>query len=221
VSCTITVTSTATPRITWHCPTCRRPQPFACSERFRANANGKVVDIWLIYRCERCDATKNITVVERTPVRRVDRRLLEASMDNDAPTARRVSRDVGLLRRAGATIATGDAWRVDGGPLDAPGPFTLAFPEALLVRLDAVVAAAVAVPRKQVAAHLVDAPGRLDSLRLWSTVELALERRQSFVGRDAIGVPVDAREHHQLLGTGPSGQLVETGADLGRAADDR
>lgn len=174
---TVTVTSTATPPITWHCSTCRRTSTFACSERFRANANGKLVDVWLIYRCTRCDATKNITVVERRPVAKVDRGLLDAAMANDAPTARRLARDVGLLRRAGATVAGPDAWTLDGPPVEATAPVSslvLAFPEPLLVRLDRVLAAALGVRRKAVADVVEPVGGRLDTLRCWSTVELRL-----------------------------------------------
>jgi len=166
-----TVVSSATPTITWRCPTCHRPEPFASSDRFRANANGKLVDVWLIYRCVRCDATKNITVVERTPVRRVDPALLSAAEANDARVARRLARDVDLLRRNGAAVATGDQWSLC---VDAreDGPLRLDFPEPLLVRLDAVVAAATGRSRREVRSSLVLPPGspRPDALRLWSAV---------------------------------------------------
>ena len=168
---TVTVTSTATPPITWHCPTCRRAGSFACSERFRANATGKLVDVWLIYRCVRCDATKNITVVERRPVAKVDRALLDAAIANDAAIARRLARDVGLLKRAGATIAGADAWSVDA-TAPAASVVTVVFPEPLLVRLDAVAAAALGVPRRAVAEAIEPVAGRLDTLRCWATVEL-------------------------------------------------
>ena len=159
------VTSTATPPIAWHCPTCRRTERFACSERFRANANGKLVDIWLIYRCVRCDQTKNITVVERRPVAKVARPLLDAAMDNDAPTARRLARDVGLLKRSGARVAGPDEWQLHhDGEGDA-----LRFEEPLLVRLDAVAGAALGLPRRQVA-DVVRADQRIDALRLWEGV---------------------------------------------------
>ena len=157
------VTSTATPPITWHCPTCRRTERFACSERFRANANGKLVDIWLIYRCVRCDQTKNITVVERRPVARVPRPLLDAAIDNDPATARRLSRDVGLLKRAGARVAGGDQWLLtppDGALAPAGGVKALRFEEPLLVRLDAIL---------RVLCMEARAPSsmRTDRLRLW------------------------------------------------------
>ena len=171
---TFVVASTATPPITWHCPSCRRKERFASSDRFRANTNAKLVDIWLIYRCLRCEATKNITVVERTPVHRVARPLLDAAIDNDAATARRLARDIGLLRRAGAAVAGPDAWTVSPDRADGDGAtVALRFPEPLVVRLDAVVASALDLPRTRVA-ETVEAPAhtRLDTLRLWSTTEL-------------------------------------------------
>jgi hypothetical protein len=168
------VTSTATPPIAWHCPTCRRTERFACSQRFRANANGKLVDIWLIYRCIRCDQTKNITVVERRPVAKVPRALLDAAIDNDAATARGLARDVGLLKRAGARVAAPDDWRLDPArhATDGSDTILLRFAEPLLVRLDAVVAAALGVSRRRVAELVeVEQPtptARLDALRLWA-----------------------------------------------------
>lgn len=177
----VTVTSVRTPTITWRCPTCHRPEVFTCSERFRTNTNGKLADIWLIYRCRRCDATKNITVVERTPVRRLPRALLEATEDNDAVVARRLARNVELLRRAGASVEEGDAWTI--APVDeapAGGDWRhvrIVFPEPLLLRLDAVVATATHRPRRLVrsAMRLSERSVRVDALRLWSTTEVKLD----------------------------------------------
>lgn len=181
---TVTVTSTAAPTIRWRCPTCHRPEDFVTSERFRANANGKLVDIWLVYRCRRCDATKNLTVVERTPVRKVPPALLGAAEHNDAGTARRLARDLDLLRRNGAAVGAGDAWVVDPAAGAGPGPdgrLRLVFPEPLLVRLDAVVATATGVGRSSLRRRLLVPPGtpRPDALRLWSDVEVEVTSRRA------------------------------------------
>ena len=178
----VTVTSTAAPTIRWRCPTCHRPETFASSDRFRANANGKLVDIWLVYRCRRCDATKNLTVIERTPVRRVPPALLRAAEDNDAATARRVARDLEVLQRNRVAVDEGDAWvvhpaagtRPDGTRPD--GRLRLVFPEPLLVRLDAVVAGSAGVGRTVVRRQLALPPGspRPDALRLWRDVDVRL-----------------------------------------------
>lgn len=173
-----TVTSVAPPTVRTHCPTCRTTRPFACRDRFRANGNGKLVDIWLLYGCTRCDATRNVTVVERTPVRKVRRDLLEAAYDNDITLARRLARDVSLLRRAGVSVDAGDEWQLVPAPVRVPARaatrLALELPQPLLVRLDAVVARALGIPRSRVAAavELIDGSGRLDALRLWGPVEL-------------------------------------------------
>ncbi|HUP85990.1 MAG TPA: DUF1062 domain-containing protein [Acidimicrobiales bacterium] len=170
-----TVTSVALPTIRTHCRSCRDTRRFACRERFRANGNGKLVDIWLLYACTHCDATRNVTVVERTAVRKVARPLLDAAYDNDVAVARRMARDVSMLRRAGVGVDTGDEWQVTPSTGCACDRLVLELPEPLLVRLDAVVASALEVPRsvaRDSVGVIGGGSGRLDALRLWGTVEL-------------------------------------------------
>ena len=180
-----TVVSVARPTIRAQCRSCRGLQRFACAEKLRANSNGKLVDVWLLYRCARCDATRNVTVVERTSVARIDRALLDAAHANDPATARRLARDVSLLRRAGVVVDTGDEWTIEAADAGCPtciGPddrLRLELEEPLLLRLDGVVARATGRSRRAVRAAMgvVDASARLDTLRLWGTVEVA-ELRQ-------------------------------------------
>jgi hypothetical protein len=157
----VRVTSRRAPSIAWPCPRCGDRRPFDCSERFRSNSNGKLVDIWSIYRCRSCEATKNVTIVERTPVRRVPLALLLAAERNDAALARAFARDVGVLKRNGMAVCAGDEWEVDGR---ADHECVLAFDEPLLVRLDAI--AWVVLGTRTIA---VDSQQRVDRLRLWGT----------------------------------------------------
>jgi hypothetical protein len=172
----VTVTSRATPAISWPCRSCGRPQTFDASERLRVNANGKLVDIWLIYRCRRCEATKNITVVERRPVGRVPAELLARAQANDAGLARALARDLDLLRRGGVRVTGGDEWEI-AGPACVGERLRVVFPEPLLVRVDAVLASALGIPRRAVGAsvRVADGSPRLDALRLWSDLEVDLE----------------------------------------------
>jgi hypothetical protein len=140
----IVVVSTRPPAITWRCPRCPS-RVFDCSEKIRANANGKLVDVWLIYRCRACSSTKNITVVSRCPVSKMPRAVLDAAESNDGVIARRWARDVSLLRRSGAVVADGDSWELVG--VTGEDVNSLSFPEPLLVDLVHVVAAATGVSR--------------------------------------------------------------------------
>ena len=135
----VRVVSTRPPSISWPCPRCKS-RVFDCSERFRANCNGKLVDIWLIYRCRRCESTKNVTVVERQRVSKVPRDLLQAAQDNDAVVAR------ALARRVGVPFAEGDLWTIDRV---ARLPVRLHLAEPLVLRLDHVAAAVLEVPRSR------------------------------------------------------------------------
>ena len=80
-----------------------------------------------------------------------------------------------LLRRAGVAIDTGDVWSLSTPAVTPPGDrFVLEMEEPLLVRLDAVVAEACGRSRKAVreAMAVAGGSGRLDTLRLWGTVEV-------------------------------------------------
>jgi acetyl esterase/lipase len=55
-----------TPHVIRTCPRCNTRRAFASSDRFRVNASGRRLDVWLIYRCAYCDVTWNLTVVERS-----------------------------------------------------------------------------------------------------------------------------------------------------------
>lgn len=48
-----------------NCPKCGRKTHFKNTEKFRVNANGNKLDIWLIYQCEECKHTFNPAIYER------------------------------------------------------------------------------------------------------------------------------------------------------------
>ena len=47
------------PRPVLACPTCGGDRPYHPSGKLRLNANGKRLDVWLIYKCDECDRTWN------------------------------------------------------------------------------------------------------------------------------------------------------------------
>jgi hypothetical protein len=143
------------------------------------NANAKLTDIWLIYRCARCEGTKNLTIVERKPITRISRSLLDAATTNDPVAARRFARNLDLLRRAGVPVLHGDRVSLSG---IAPGAsrLQLRFAEPLLVRVDHVLGEALGITGRRLRA--LDASGRLRlhppaplaRLRLTTTTEVTI-----------------------------------------------
>ena len=86
-------------RVFHRCGGCGKKQEFLNSGKFRVNANGKNVDVWLIYRCAKCKHSWNLTVYERTRPGKIPRALFEAFEQNDAETARAFGGDMNFLKR--------------------------------------------------------------------------------------------------------------------------
>jgi hypothetical protein len=186
----IRVLSRRAPTLSWYCSRCHDISIFHSTELFRANANGKLIDVWLTYRCRRCDHTRNFTVIERTAVKRLRPGLLEAAESNDALTAGRLSRDLALIQRNGARVAEGDQYEISPPtqPLlnrTEPLEVVVEFPEPLLVQLDVLLAEAFSVPRTRLR-QLLDSgtitlqeAGNTNKLRMWDGLRIRIGARRS------------------------------------------
>jgi hypothetical protein len=106
-----------TPHIVRACPRCGGARSFASSDRFRVNASGRKLDVWLIYRCVVCDFTWNLTVVERATPETIGAAQLAAYHRDDADLAWSCAFDAALLRRAGARLDPATPVRVERGAL--------------------------------------------------------------------------------------------------------
>ena len=81
------------------CGGCGKKQEFLNSGKFRVNANGNSVDVWLIYRCKKCKHSWNLTIYERTKPGKIPADLFEAFQMNDAETAAAYGRNIDFLRK--------------------------------------------------------------------------------------------------------------------------
>jgi hypothetical protein len=100
VSVCWSVRAAAPPAALRQCPRCDQRARFVSSGLFRVNASGRRIDVWLIYRCQRCDFTWNRTVEERRSVSELGTRLALYER-NDPGLAREVACDVAGLAREG------------------------------------------------------------------------------------------------------------------------
>ena len=98
-------------RVYHRCGGCGKKQEFENSGRFRVNANGKHVDVWLIYRCKNCKHSWNLTICERTRPARIPTELFEAFQENDAEAALAYGRDIDFLKRNHAEFRLNRAGR--------------------------------------------------------------------------------------------------------------
>ena len=91
------------PKLAKHCGKCGHTH-FISSGRFRVNANGSRIDIWLIWKCERCKATWNMDIISRVRADHINRKLYERFLANDEALALNYALDNQILNRSGAVV---------------------------------------------------------------------------------------------------------------------
>ena len=85
-----------------YCKHCGARTAFVSSGLFRVNAQQKILDVWLIFKCPNCDTTWNCTILSRVNPRALPPDLLEGFHANDAELAMRYASDAALLKRNGS-----------------------------------------------------------------------------------------------------------------------
>ena len=75
---------------------------FINSQKFRVNANGNCVDVWLIYRCKKCKHSWNLTIYERKTPSKIPQYESELFMENDIELAAKYGNDKYFLIRNNA-----------------------------------------------------------------------------------------------------------------------
>lgn len=91
-------------KVIHRCGGCGKKQEFINSGKFRVNANGNRVDVWLIYRCNKCKHSWNLTIFERTKPSRIDPEMYDLFMENDYELALQYGSDIDFLKRNNAEI---------------------------------------------------------------------------------------------------------------------
>jgi hypothetical protein len=148
------VRRTRLPLLSMRCVDCRSESATAGAGRFRVNANGKLLDVWLLVRCVACERTSNLTVRERVPVGSLDPAELHGYHVNDPELVASRLLDPQLARRNHFTLDWTDAWQ-----LDAPSEWTggawpvqvrVAFADPVPVRPERLIAQGLGLSRNEV-----------------------------------------------------------------------
>ena len=66
-----------------NCPKCGRKTYFKNTKKFRVNANGNKLDVWLIYQCGECKHTLNLSIYERQKASSIPKEDYQRFLDND------------------------------------------------------------------------------------------------------------------------------------------
>jgi len=100
------------PAIVKACVSCRSTRHHPTG-KFRVNANGKLLDVWMLIHCERCGRTSKIPVHERIHVRALESGRLLMFENNDPAMVRCLAMDGALAGQAAYRLDWSDAWELE------------------------------------------------------------------------------------------------------------
>ena len=140
------------PRVFRRCGRCQEKRPFVSSEKFRVNAQKRRIDVWLIYRCCECNDTWNCEVTERAAPEKIGPEALHRFCKNDTGEARRRAFDFAAITRLGVELEHSIPYTIERPVLsrDHLVRVEIELLDPICVRLDALLAKALAVSRGRV-----------------------------------------------------------------------
>jgi hypothetical protein len=148
------VRRTRPPKLSLRCVDCRSESASAGEGRFRVNANGKRLDVWLLVRCVSCDRTSKLSVRERAPVRSFDPAELDGYHASDPELVASTLLDPLFARRNHFTLDWAGAWQLDAPPawLDEGCPVTVevVFEDPVPARPERLIAQGLGLSRSRV-----------------------------------------------------------------------
>ncbi|SEG17557.1 hypothetical protein SAMN05444920_10294 [Nonomuraea solani] len=148
------VRRTRLPLLSSRCVDCGSESATTGEGRFRVNANGKLLHVWLLVRCVSCDRTVKIAVYERVPVGSFDRALLDGYHTNDPELVASTLLDPRIARRNRFTLDWKGAWRLDAPPALVDGVWPVrvevVFEDPVPIRPDWLIAHGLGFSRNEV-----------------------------------------------------------------------
>ncbi|MEV1145074.1 DUF1062 domain-containing protein [Micromonospora sp. NPDC049799] len=148
------VRRTRLPLLSLRCVDCRSESATTGEGRFRVNANGNLLDVWLLVRCVSCDRTSKLTVHERAPVRSLDPAELHGYHVNDPDLVASRLLDPLLARRNRFSLDWTGAWRLDAPSAWLHGAWPVqvevAFEDPVPVRPERLIAHGLGLSRNEV-----------------------------------------------------------------------
>lgn len=87
-----------------NCSGCGMKVRYKNTKRFRVNANGNKLDVWLIYQCEKCKHTFNLTVYERQKPTAVSKEEYSRFLSNDEELAEEYGRNFSFFKKNRAEV---------------------------------------------------------------------------------------------------------------------
>ncbi|MDF2589802.1 MAG: hypothetical protein K0S41_3643 [Anaerocolumna sp.] len=101
---TWSINTKGTPTIIKNCSKCGKQCEFINSGNFRVNANHKMLDVWLIYQCKKCNTTWNMEILSRTNAKSIDETSYKMFLENNKDLAEKYAFDINTLSKNKAVV---------------------------------------------------------------------------------------------------------------------
>ena len=138
------------PTIVKACVSCRSTRHHPTG-KFRVNANGKLLDVWMLICCEQCGRTSKIPVHERVHVQALKHERLLMFETNAAAMVRRLATDAALAGKAGHRLDWTGTWELETDTpfhdLEAPTEVVVRFELPVPVRVGKLLTAGLGLSR--------------------------------------------------------------------------
>jgi len=160
------VRQSALPAVVRSCPDCPGVRHRA-SGKIRANANGKLLDVWLLLSCATCDRTSKVPVHERVHVSAVEPDRLVAYENNDPSVVRELLMSAALAAKNRYRLDWTGTWELETRTplyaLDDPDPLSVRvrFELPAPVRVERLLQLALGLSRTEVRRLVADGRIRL------------------------------------------------------------
>ena len=99
------------PAIVKTCVSCRSARHHPTG-KFRVNAGGKLLDVWMLIGCELCGRTSKIPLHERVHVQALEHERLLMFENNDPAMVRQLAMDTALAGRVGYQLDWSGTWEL-------------------------------------------------------------------------------------------------------------
>jgi hypothetical protein len=140
-------------KIIRNCSGCGCKATYINTNKFRVNANGKYLDVWLIYHCEKCKHTYNLSIYERIKVTDISKIEYEKFLMNNLQFALDYGKDKQLFLKNKADIdwASIDYYIVGDDMNFKKGDYIAIYnPQKLKIRTDRLLANILHISRSKV-----------------------------------------------------------------------
>lgn len=136
-----------------NCGGCGCKSKYISTEEFRVNANGNRVDVWLIYQCEKCKHTYNLSIYERVRPNEIKAEY-EYFLANDKEFALKYGMNKALFTRNKAEIdcesVTYRLEKIEAQDGSKEQGFVIQNPYELKLRTDKVISQILGISRSEV-----------------------------------------------------------------------